>query len=267
MTDAGSILIVGRGPSAYQFDWSSVDCPIMAVSSGIFAVPRYRCNHFVTLDEPKYYMAQLMANAPHAWEHDKSAEHWPFWTDINLVKHVPEAKLRTMKNLIMPVNEIILAIDEWAEASGAHKNRVNNIKKHFYATLGEEYSQFGLQPGWADYHNVRGYKIGRKPKPDWFGDGPIQIPRAFNSLFMAVQVATRLGYRHLRFIGVDLDQEFYKSVIVILKRWHLDADRNDIVWVNNSPQSELREFVRNDFDMDIADAMMMLAGMGALEHA
>lgn len=264
MMNAGSILIVGRGPSAYTFDWSTVDCPIMAVSSGIFAVPRYRCNHFVTLDEPKYYMTQLAENSPHAWEHDKNAEHWPFWTDINLVKHVPQAKLRTMTNRIMPVGEIIAAIEEWGEREKANKRRVNTIKKYFYATLGEQYSQFGLQPGWADYHNVKGYKIGRKVKPDWFGeDAPIQIPRVFNSLFMALQVATRLGYRQLRFIGVDLDQEFYDSAIVFLKRWHLDAYKNGIEWINHSPQSSLRDFVINDLVLDSEDVAKLVAQMEA----
>lgn len=264
MMTPGSILIVGRGPSAYGFDWSQIDCPIMAVSSGIFAVPRHRCNHFVTLDEPKYYMAQLMADSPHAWEHDPDAEYWPFWTDPNLVKHVPQSKMRTLTNLIMPVNEIIEAIDVWGKATNAKTRRINTIKKYFYGTLGEQYSQFGLQPGWGDYHNVRGWDLKRNNKPEWFGEGPIAIPKVFNSLFMAIQIATKMGYRHIRFIGVDLDQELYKSVIVFMKRWHRDAERNGIEWVNHSATSALKDFAANDIEMDIADAMMMLAGMEVL---
>lgn len=264
MLNSESILIVGRGPSAHGFDWSTVDCPIMAVSSGIFAVPRYRCNHFVTLDDPKYYMTQLMADSPHAWEHDPNAAYWPFWTDPNLVKHVPKSKMRTLTNLIMPINEIIEAIDDWAACTKAHKNRVNTIKKYFYGTLGEQYSQFGLQPGWGDYHNVRGWDIKRNNKPDWSADGAIAIPKVFNSLFMAIQVAVRLGYKHLRFIGVDLDQDFYDSVIVFMQRWHKDAARNGIEWTNHSAVSNLRDFVTSDIEMDIADAMLLLAGQGAL---
>jgi hypothetical protein len=264
MMTPGSILIVGRGKSAYTFDWSTVECPILAISSGIFAVPRYRCNHFVTLDEPKYYMAQLMADAPHAWEHDPGAEHWPFWTDPNLVKHVPTSKLRTLTNLIMPVNEIIEAIDLWASQSQAKTRTVNRIKAAFYGTLGEQYSQFGLQPGWGDYQNVRGWGIRRNNKPAWDGDGPLHIPRVFNSLFMALQVASRLGHKHMRFIGVDLDREFYDSALVFLKRWHKDAGKHGIEWVNHSGHSALAEFVDTDADMDIVDAMQLLASMGAV---
>lgn len=234
----------------------------MAVSSGIFAVPRYRCNHFVTLDDPKYYMAQLMANAPHAWEHDKSAEHWPFWTDTNLVKHVPESKIRTVTNLIMPVNEIIEAIDLWAGKTKTSRQQVASIKKAFYGTLGEQYSQFGLQPGWGDYTNVRGWKIRRNNKPDWTDSQFVNIPRVFNSLFMAIQVAVKLGYRQLRFIGVDLDQEFYESVIVFVKRWAKDAAKNGIEWVNHSPKSALREFVMNDLIMDPDEMAEMFNEMG-----
>lgn len=270
MMKPGSILIVGRGPSAYKFDYSQVDCPIMAVSSGIFAVPRYRCNHFVTLDDPKYYMAQLMSHSPNAWEHDKGAEHWPFWTDQNLVKHVPNSKMRTTHNLIMPVNEIVQAIEEWGESEQARTGksqtrRVNTITKYFYGTLGEQYSQFGLQPGWGDYVNVRGWGIKRNNKPDWFGEGPLCIPKVFNSLFMALQVASRLGHNHFRFVGVDLDEEFYKSMVVFMKRWHKDAAKNGIDWTNHSATSSLKEFTQNDIEMDLADAMVMLASMGALE--
>lgn len=236
----------------------------MAVSSGIFAIPRHRCNHFVTLDEPKYFMAQLMADAPHAWEHDPSAEYWPFWTDPNLVKHIPQSKMRTLTNLIMPVNEIIEAIDVWAKCNNAKTRTVNTIKAAFYGTLGEQYSQFGLQPGWGDYTNTRGWGIKRSNTPAWFADGPIAIPKVFNSLFMAVQVATRLGYRKLRFIGVELDQDFYDSVLVFMRRWHKDAAKNGIEWVNHSAQSTLRQFVTTDIEMDIADAMLMLAEMEAV---
>jgi hypothetical protein len=63
---------------------------------------------------------------------------------------------------------------------------------------------------------------------------------------------------------VDLDGEGYKSMSIFMQKWHRDAQKNGIEWVNHSSRSAMKDFCTNDWEMDIADAMLMLQGMGAL---
>lgn len=250
------ILLVGRGASAYDFDWSSVNCPVMAVSSGIFAVPRnVHCDHFVTLDEPKNFMAQLMKHAPHAWEHDKACRYWPFWADASIVKHVHSQRLRTIVNRPLPMREIVVAINEWADGAKARGELKRNARREIidavYAELGDNLATFGLQPGWGDYQNMRGWKVTAKRHPKWTGDSSLAVLKTdaggclYNSLLMAVQVATRLEFKTLKFIGVDLVDEGYANtgLVVTMRAWHKHAVRHGFKWVNLSPISALCDFV------------------------
>jgi hypothetical protein len=246
-----SVLIVGRGKSAYSFDWSGVDCPILAVSSGIFALPRdVKCDHFVTLDEPKNFMAQLMAHAPHAWQHDEQCRYWPFWADASIVKHVINARIRTIRHNPIPVRDILDSIKEWC-LRVRRPHEFGMIRDAFYSELGDVVGNFGLQPGWGDYQNVRGWNVKPLRYPKWFGDGPLAVLKSrhedgmlFNSLLMAVQVATRLGFKTIKFIGVDLvDVGYGDSLVEAMRSWHKHAVRRGITWVNLAPESRLSSFV------------------------
>jgi len=258
---AKPVLIVGRGPSSRTFDWSSVDCHILAVSSGIFAVPRaVKVDHFVTLDEPKCFMAQLMNHCPNAWGNDPSVSAWPFWNDDSIVKHIVEGRKRTVTFVPIPFREIIAAISQWCDlfpdklkqADGSSLSE-SDIKDAFYTAFGESgIGQFGFQPGWGDYRNVRGWQVKPYVHPRWTGDGPLSSFKCgsgksflFNSLLAAVQVAHRLGFDTLKFIGVDLlaDAGYGDSLVVAMRRWHAHAERRGYRWLNLSPVSRLREFM------------------------
>ena len=63
-----------------------------------------------------------------------------------------------------------------------------------------------------------------------------------NSLLFAVQVAPRLGFERLVFVGVDL----LGPLVVVsdyLQRWYPIAAREGIEWVNASPLSTLCEWM------------------------
>ena len=255
MSDA--LLIVGRGASAYGFDWKRVRCPIMAVSSGIFAIPRdVHCDHFCSLDEPRNYMSQLMEYAPHSWGNDRASRYWPFWADASIVKHVVRKRIRTVTHNPLPIREIVEAIKEWAEPR--HEDPRIYIDA-VYAELGDQMGQFGLQPGWGDYQNLRGWTTKAARRPVWDGDGPVSIwrPRGsksivYNTLEMAVQVAARLGFRTQHFIGVDLVDEGYTGLVGIMREWHVHAERAGIRWLNLSPRSALREFIDSSESLEVA---------------
>lgn len=254
-----TILLVGRGPSVADFDWSTVDCPVMAVSSGIFAIPQsVRVDHFVTLDEPKCFMAQLTGGVPNSWVDDPNARPWKFWTDPNLVKHVVAKRMRTVEFVPMPFREIVESMREWADRNVETCERTgvgfNEIRDAFYEAFGESgIGQFGFQPGWGDYPNVRGWETKAYRKPKWTGNGPLACWKSketpdgflFNSLLAAVQVATRLGFKRLKFIGVDLLPEsgYGDTLAIVMREWHADAVKHGYEWVNLSPVSRLAEFV------------------------
>lgn len=226
-----TILIVGRGPSVHTFDWTSVDCPVLAVSSGIFALPRsIHCDHFVSLDEPKYYMAQLMAQCPGSWGNDPKSRYWPFWADASIVKHVVGARIRHIEAPLLPLDIITKAVKARMAVTGEHEE-LRLVLDAIYREVGSNLANFGLQPGWGDYQNVRGWEVKALRYPRW-EDGPIAIHRVYNSLLFAVQVATRLGFRTLKFIGVDLSEEGFASVAKIMRDWHGHAARRGYEWIN-----------------------------------
>lgn len=257
--DTGSILIVGRGQSAYDFDWSSVDCPVMAVSSGIFAIPpTVKVDHFVTLDEPKCYMAQITPGITNSWNDDPQARPWKFWTDPAIVKHVVAKRIRTVDFVPIPFREIMASMREWADANKPDCDRTgvgfNELRDAFYEAFGESgIGQFGFQPGWGDCPNVRGWETKAYRYPKWTGDGPLACWKSkdtpdgflYNSLIAAVQIATRLGYKRLKFIGVDLLPEtgYGDTLALVMEAWHKHAVKAGYEWINLSPVSRLREFV------------------------
>lgn len=81
--------------------------------------------------------------------------------------------------------------------------------------------------------------------PDFCGNTPlIAGPLQRNdSMLLAVQVAARLGFRRLEFIGCDLLDNDRWPISDVLKDWHGHAKESGIEWVNLSPISTLREWM------------------------
>ena len=227
------ILIVGRGPSIRGFDFP--DMPIMAVSSGIFAVPEHKRppEHFVSMDFPKWFIGELhLAETTNAWQHDEHAP-WAFWSDERIAKHIPSERILRGYYRTMP-GEVYDVIPP--EAQDAFRRQLlDNLHK------------FSFQPGWGDFSNVRGWEF-HHGGPS-FSDGPIGMighggdGMIRNSWFMAVQVAYRLGYRRLYFAGCDFNGDDYKPHRARLKPWYKMAQDAGMEWVCLTPESALSDVI------------------------
>lgn len=227
MTD---LLIVGRGPSihGHRFDLSM---PVMAVSSGVFAIPPdMPCEHFVTLDPLKFFMRAL-SFGDLAWGSDEQVDHRPFWRDETMTKHVLSLRLAPGKFRELPP-------EVWTAIPARHMAA-------FQAELGKGLHNFGFQPSWGDCPNVRGWDVFTARPPN-FGDNgraDLGLDGVVNSWLMAVQVAPLLGYTRLHFIGCDFRHDCYGRILETIRRWQdLYRDRG-VEWVNLSPASRLADFV------------------------
>ena len=220
------ILITGRGPSIYDHDWSTVTCPIMAVSSGIFAVPEHvQVDHFVTMDPLKFFMAGLTDACDISWCRDERATHTAFWRDDLVTKHVLRSRLK-------PASYRTLPEEIWDVIPDQH---LRQFQKAMTNTL----HAFGFQPSWGDCPNVRGWDIGIEDPPSLDGDGRLGIEGVRNSWLMAVQIAAKLGYRRILFAGCDFSHDCYDAIAPTIERWHgIFADAG-IEWINLSPGSRL----------------------------
>lgn len=78
------------------------------------------------------------------------------------------------------------------------------------------------------------------PEPGPFVTGP--LPRNYSLLF-AVQVAPRLGFDRLIFIGCDLLDNELHPIADVLKLWHPLARKAGIEWLNASRMSILGEWM------------------------
>jgi hypothetical protein len=239
------LVLLGRGPSVYETDLPSAD--IMAVSSGVYAVPEDRTvKHFVSLDLPKYFLAPLMGRYDIAWQNDKRSRVWPFWSDPNVIKHVAAGRKRNGFVRMIPVD----LFDRLPE-------HLQKWREPMKDALLEQHHEIGFQPGWADYPNVRGWHVvtppgkvfaeGTPPDPlpqdrPNFDDPskPLQMNGVRNSLIMAVQIAHLLGYTRLYFAGIDLRESGYEVVIETLQQWHCESKAE---WINLAPKSALAKFL------------------------
>ena len=224
-------LLVGRGPSVHTFDWSSAGhCSVMAVSSGIFALPEAVIpEHFTALDAPKYFLDGLWPGVSYAWHEDVNARHWSFWREPGIQKHVLAGHCRNGHVRHFPGDAL--------EAIPA---------KHqpgFIRCMAGKMHEFGYQPAWGDYPNVTGWELSREQGPNFTPDGPLGLDGMNNSFLFALQVAHRLGYRRLGFIGIDLLDSSYDDLVGMLEKWHALAIRYGNTWTNLSPDSKLREFM------------------------
>jgi hypothetical protein len=235
MTD--SLLIVGRGPSARGFEGWDDYGDIMALSSGIYAVPKDARppKHFATLDNPKWYLCGLWDRTEdYFWQNDPQCQHWPFWATEKVQKHVPLGRARIGQNATPP-KQVWDAIPDFAKLSFARE-------------MVENWNMFGFQPGWGDYPNIRQWLMNTEREPsfnggaicmacpkgmgvgyqgdeareaairaleeaDGMGEGSHAGQRWIrSSFFYAVQVAERLGYRKIHFIGCDFNHEYYGEI-------------------------------------------------------
>lgn len=231
MTD---LLIVGRGPSVRGFEFP--DMPIMAVSSGIFAVPPdvRPPAHFVSMDVPKWFFAELhKPETDYAWQWDIH-EPWPFWNNEHIQKHVPENLCRRGYYRELP-GAVWDVIPEYAQDA-------------FRRELLDNMHQFSFQPGWGDFSNVTQWEVKAWTAPN-FSDDPIGMTglggegTIRNSWFMAVQVAYRLGYRRLHFIGCDFSGAHYEAHRKRLVPWYELAQAAGMEWFSLSPDSALADVV------------------------
>lgn len=104
---------------------------------------------------------------------------------------------------------------------------------------------------WSKLPNVVIHDYVELVEPNFTCEGPIAAGGLkksnvdgtwHNSLLFAVQVAPRLGFNRVEFIGVDLLGE---RIVVSdqLRAWHRKAQAAGIEWVNLSPLSSLCEWM------------------------
>lgn len=232
------ILLVGRGPSCHTVDWPE-DMPVMAVSSGIYAIPeskRHRIRHMATLDAPKYFMHGLHApEMEHAWQNDPTVSRWRFWDDARVQIHTQDVRVEATGTFRELPEQIWDVIPDHARAA-------------FQRELSRNLHLFGFQPSWGDCANVRGWKNEfYGPDPAWIdfseGDHPVVRGNTNNSMVFAVQIAHRMGYERLHFVGCDFansDPACFGNLIALLSDWYQMACEQGKEWINHSPDSLLR---------------------------
>ncbi len=223
------LLIVGRGPSACGLERYR-HLPAMAVSSGIFVFGRSNPpEHFATLDGVKFFQAGLAKESQHAWQHDGKAECWPFWADPDVTKHVSRRQMRpgSYRSLPPEIYDVIPA----------------HVQPAFNRELLNNMHLFGLQPSWVDFVNVQGWDIFGEQPMTFTDDGRIGSDGVCNSMLFAVQVAYRLGYRDLQFLGCDMLDDFNEPAANTLRKFYPAAQAAGMDWVSLSPESRLNEFL------------------------
>lgn len=220
MHDApGKLLIVGRGPSAYDFDgWDARH--VMAVSSGVFALPvGVVPQHFVALDSAQYFNSPINDHRI-AWQNDPRARVWPFWADESIVKHVHEMNAVPGRYKPFPMQAAMEAMQLFRDPAHARDELMRNFDWL--------QSHYGHQPNWGDYSNVRPWRIVSSAAPDFVNvDAPVGLGNMRNSVFMALQVAARLGYTDIELVGI-FDGDGYQQHQEALRRWQDIASKHGI---------------------------------------
>ena len=226
-----TILIIGRGKSIYDFDWPQ-DLPIMAISSGIFAVPEGRkVDHFVTLDQPKFYFEPIHDDGEGGitWIQDDSSRHWRFWLDQDIIKHTTSHRLQHMKYKSVPPEIMDELPEKWLRS--------------FTKAILECPHALGFQPTWADYPPCKAWPLHKDDGPNFTDEGPLGLSGVLNSLFFGVQIAYRLGYRRYIFAGVDFNDEIFEPQRAVMREWYKYATECGLEWINTSPESSLAEYM------------------------
>ena len=229
-----SLLLVGRGPSVYGYDWSG-DLPIMAISSGAFAVPEehaHRIDHFVTLDVPKFYFEPIHDDGEDGicWAGDDKCRHWPFWLDTSIMTHTTKHRLQPMKYKTIPPEVVDVIPDHLLPA--------------FTREMIKAHHAMGFQPTWADYPPHRAWPLMSSDGVNFEPEGPIGLDGICNSLFFGIQIAHRLGFKRLEFIGVDMNgSDHYQPQRELMAKWWKLAQGYGYEWVNLGEGSSLCEIL------------------------
>lgn len=249
------LLIIGRGPSLADFDLGGWHGDTMAVSSGIYAMPEERPpDHFVSLDGPKFFMGALRAQTDteyrldgdgeyrriraeeplrsHAWHSE--CEAWPFWSYAEIAKHVNITRAKRGHFRTLP--------------DGMLDEMPSEYLRPFIDSIASSGHMLGYQPSWGDFPNVVGWECDTD-NPVNFGatgalGGTAGAAHTCNSLTFAVQVAHRLGYRQIGFVGTDMVAPIYHRAVDLLERcWDIARD-DGAEWVSyNYPESPLSAYL------------------------
>jgi hypothetical protein len=191
--DIDEIVLVGRGDSVEDFDWP--DLPIGCVSSAIFlkCLPR-KPDYWILVDGPRWF---IESHKQWTWKHDPKTEWWDA-CGSQIPKHVPFA---------YPKGHPLM--DLFAAPKG-HNQPDPNIPC----------------PPWSDYPNVTYWGYQRR-WPIYFGDGVLGGSGFANSITFALQVVYRLGFRRIRFAGVDFADPAYVRVRGMLNQLR---ERSPLEW-------------------------------------
>ena len=98
---------------------------------------------------------------------------------------------------------------------------------------------------WKNYPNVELVPYEGQGPPNFGPDGPIHHPYVSRqySLFPAVQIAHRIGYKRLVFIGVDLLEQDLVPMADALRPWYYAARLEGLEWYTASTLSTLCEWM------------------------
>jgi hypothetical protein len=219
-----TIALVGRGPSLDRVRLPE-GLPIMAISSGIFALPPHHpdVKHFCSLDQPKYFVHPLKEGVDVAWANDPGITHWDFWSSKAITKHVPQRLNKAGHE--RPAIPLEVVPEQW-RAQVEHELEKERLS--------------GYQEGWADYPSVMGWEVVPQRPPSFGPKGVIGLccseckrnglDAIRHTVFFAVQLAARLGFRKCLFAGVDLEPDRYEIQRELLKHWQVLAARDGMRW-------------------------------------
>lgn len=218
-----TIILAGRGPSIAGMVLP--DHPIMAVSSGVFAIGDRRPEHFCTVDKPRYFCSDR-SSIPHAWPHDPICKWWDV-CESDTEKHVPSSVATHGGPVVVP--------------SGVQ----DTLDLDLAVMLQERQGTPGTAPGWLDFPSVVQHTYERFAGPCFASDGVLGLGDSgqVNSVLFAVQVGARLGYKRVLFAGVDLAEKRLRDVSDTLGRWYPLARACGVEWLNLSGESLLSEWM------------------------
>ena len=221
-----TIIIAGRGPSITKTVLP--EFPILAVSSGVFALGGRKPEHFCSLDRPRYFDT-CRSDIPHAWPQDPICKWWSMCHDPDVRKHIPTHMASVGgKNRIPEGTQDTLDLD-----------LLMLIRERGVTNMGDS-------PGWLDYPNVWVHAYEQSVGPCFDGNARMGLGDAghANSLYFAVQVAAWMGCKRMFFAGIDLNEERFERVSDTLQRWYPLARAHGIEWLNLSGEmSRLAEWM------------------------
>jgi len=189
------------------------------------------------MDVPKWFLAALHEpGTSHAWQND-GTQPYPFWADARIMKHVPTGR-HLRGYFSSPPMQMCDVLPPKAQAS-------------FLREMVKQLHLFGYVPGWGDFSTVQAWTLETLTAPS-FTDGPIGMSSGTedgtvrNSWLMAIQVAQRLGYKKLSFIGCDFGDENYITMQLLMGGWVQQMKAAGLELVNLSRHSILAKHMHTE---------------------